>query len=523
MGSTPRALPGAPPRCGATARPLPLYPMTTFASLSLSEPIQRALRDEGYTEPTPIQAQAIPPLLKGLDLLGCARTGTGKTAAFALPLLHRLFTNRRAAPRKSARVLVVVPTRELASQVAKSFTDYGRHLQPTVAVIYGGVGQNPQVRAMSGGVDVLVATPGRLLDLMGQGFVRLDGVEALVLDEADQMLDLGFLPDIRKILNAVPRQRQNLLFSATMPAPIEELANRILRNPTKVFVTPVASTAELVEQCVHFVPKQEKLELLETLLRAPEVERVLVFTRTKRGCDKVAKRLTQRGIPAQAIHGNKSQNNRERSMDGFRRGKLRVLVATDIAARGIDIDDITHVVNFELPNVPETYVHRIGRTARAGASGVAISLCDGEERAYLRDIEKLIRRSVPVVGGAPAGARRSAPPAQAAEEAPRRDSAPRQGHAPRRGPQPGQGRRPGHGQGGGHGGHGQRQERPHRQEDRRGHRHGERPATQERRPEGENRAPARYPARDTRPPARLEVREPATKSDQKLATFGSGV
>jgi len=509
--------------------------MTSFASLSLSEPIQRALRDEGYTEPTPIQAQAIPPLLKGLDLLGCARTGTGKTAAFALPLLHRLFENRRAAPRKSTRVLVVVPTRELASQVAKSFTDYGRHLRPTVAVIYGGVGQNPQVKAMAGGVDVLVATPGRLLDLMGQGFVRLDGVEALVLDEADQMLDLGFLPDIRKILNAVPRQRQNLLFSATMPAPIEELANRILRNPTKVYVTPVASTAELVEQCVHFVPKQEKLELLETLLRAPEVERVLVFTRTKRGCDKVAKRLTQRGIPAQAIHGNKSQNNRERSMDGFRRGKLRVLVATDIAARGIDIDDITHVVNFELPNVPETYVHRIGRTARAGASGVAISLCDGEERAYLRDIERLIRRTVPVVGGAPSGARRSHP-APAAVEAPRHEdrphTAPRQGQGSRQAPRPGQGQRPqgqgdrrgGQGHGGGNqgGGHGQRRRQEHpprRQEGERGPRQG----AQERRPEAENRAPARYPARDTRPPARLEVREPATKSDQKLATFGAGV
>jgi len=500
--------------------------MTSFASLSLSEPIQRALRDEGYTEPTPIQAQAIPPLLKGLDLLGCARTGTGKTAAFALPLLHRLFTHRRDAPRKSARVLVVVPTRELASQVAKSFTDYGRHLRPTVAVIYGGVGQNPQVKAMSGGVDVLVATPGRLLDLMGQGFVRLDGVEALVLDEADQMLDLGFLPDIRKILNAVPRQRQNLLFSATMPAPIEELANRILRNPTKVYVTPVASTAELVEQCVHFVPKQEKLELLEQLLRAPEVERVLVFTRTKRGCDKVAKRLTQRGIPAQAIHGNKSQNNRERSMDGFRRGKLRVLVATDIAARGIDIDDITHVVNFELPNVPETYVHRIGRTARAGASGVAISLCDGEERAYLRDIERLIRRSVPVVGGASAGARRSPPPATAEEASSSRgEGASRQGHGgARRTPQHGQGQRSGHGQQGGHGGRGgqgqpRRQEHARRPEDSRG----QRPAAQERRPENEKRGPARYPARDTRPPARLEVREPAPKSDQKLATFGAGV
>jgi ATP-dependent RNA helicase RhlE len=349
--------------------------------------------------------EAIPSLLEGADLLGCARTGTGKTAAFALPILQRLFATRRNAPRKSTRTLVVVPTRELASQVAQSFTTYGRHLKPSVAVIFGGVGQGPQVRALDRGVDVLVATPGRLLDLMHQGHVRLDGVETLVLDEADQMLDLGFLPDVKRILAAVPKRRQTLLFSATMPRPIEELANRILHDPIKVYVTPVASTTELVEQQVHFVPRDAKGDRLAELLRDPAVRRVLVFTRTKRGCDRVAKRLVRDGIPAHAIHGDKSQGNREKSLAGFRSGKIRVLVATDIAARGIDVDDVTHVVNYELPNVPETYVHRIGRTARAGAAGVAISLCSGEEREYLRDIEKLIKRSIPVVGGRPGSSR----------------------------------------------------------------------------------------------------------------------
>ena len=380
--------------------------------------------------------------------------------------------------------------------------------------------RGPQVRAMSGGVDVLVATPGRLLDLMGQGHVRLDGVEALVLDEADQMLDLGFLPDIKKILNAVPRQRQNLLFSATMPKPIEELANRILHQPTKIFVTPAASTTELVEQRVYHVGKQDKLDLLEEVLRAPEVERVLVFTRTKRGCDKVAKRLTQRGIAAQAIHGNKSQSNREKALEGFRRGKLRVLVATDIAARGIDIDDITHVVNFELPNVPETYVHRIGRTARAGAAGIAISLCDGEERAYLRDIEKLTRRPIQVVGSAPVSERtrqerpaKSAPPPQ---HRPARHGGGQGGQRGQHGQRGGSrgGQHGGRGQsGGGHGGRVGRPHGPHAG-------HGERDSGGERR---QSHAPARYPARDTRPPARLEVREPAPKSEGKLANFGAGV
>jgi ATP-dependent RNA helicase RhlE len=375
---------------------------TSFTSLRLVEPLLQALRDEGYHTPTPIQAEAIPALLAGGDLLGCARTGTGKTAAFALPILQRLFASPRKAPRLSARALVVVPTRELAAQVAQSFTTYGRHLRPSVAVIFGGVGQAPQVRALARGVDVLVATPGRLLDLMEQGHVRLDGVETLVLDEADQMLDLGFLPDVKRILAAVPKRRQTLLFSATMPAPIEQLAQRILHKPAKVYVTPVASTTELVEQRVHFVSRDRKPDTLAQILRDPAVRRVLVFTRTKRGCDRVARRLAQDGVPAQAIHGNKSQTNREKSMGGFRAGKIRVLVATDIAARGIDVDDITHVVNYEIPNVPETYVHRIGRTARAGAAGVAISLCAPEEREYVRDIERLIRRSIAVVGEPPA-------------------------------------------------------------------------------------------------------------------------
>jgi ATP-dependent RNA helicase RhlE len=377
--------------------------MTSFSDLGLVEPLQRAVRDEKYTHPTPIQAQAIPHLLEGRDLLGCARTGTGKTAAFALPILQRLSASHPGAsgraPGRSARALVLVPTRELAAQVGESFQTYGRCLHLSVAVVYGGVNQNPQVRALARGVDILVATPGRLLDLMGQGHIRLDRLEVLVLDESDQMLDLGFIPDVRKILRTVPKQRQTLLFSATMPPAIAALADGILTKPVKVMVTPAASTVDEVDQRVYFVDRSGKPALLAKVLSDPAVQRALVFTRTKRGADRVARGLVQGGIPAEAIHGNKSQGTRERTLLGFRRGRTRVLVATDIAARGIDIDDITHVINFELPNVPESYVHRIGRTARAGASGVAISLCDGEERAFLRDIERLIRREVKVVGG----------------------------------------------------------------------------------------------------------------------------
>jgi ATP-dependent RNA helicase RhlE len=387
--------------------------LASFSELGLVDPLLRALHDEKYVHPTPIQAQAIPPLLAGRDLLGCARTGTGKTAAFVLPILQRLSAksrdaDARGASKGSVRALIVVPTRELAAQVRQSLDAYGRHLRIATAVVYGGVGQGAQVRALSRGVDVLVATPGRLLDLVGQGHARLDRVEILVLDEADQMLDLGFLPDVRRILRAASAPRQTLLFSATMPKAIASLADGILVRPVRVFVTPVASTVEEVEQQVHFVDRSGKAALLADLLADPAVLRALVFTRTKRGADRVAQGLARGGTRAEAIHGNKSQGARERALESFRRGRTRVLVATDIAARGIDVDGITHVVNYELPNVPESYVHRIGRTARAGASGVAISLCDGEERAYLRDIERLIRREVRVVGRRPEARRKPA-------------------------------------------------------------------------------------------------------------------
>jgi len=371
--------------------------MNSFAELGLIAPLQAAVRDAGYITPTPIQSQSIPQLLTGRDLLGCARTGTGKTAAFALPILQRL----AATPARGARpvrALILVPTRELAAQVCESFRRYGSQLQLTTTVIYGGVGQGPQVSALRRGVDILVATPGRLVDLMGQGHLRLDRVEVLVLDEADHMLDLGFIPDVRKVLAAVPRKRQTLFFSATMPPPIAKLASTILSNPAEVTVAPVASTVELTEQSVRFVDTAAKSGVLAEILRDDKVESALVFTRTKRGADRVAKRLAQDGIPAEAIHGNKSQNNRERTLESFRAGRIRVLVATDIAARGIDVEGITHVINFELPNVPESYVHRIGRTGRAGATGVAISLCNAEERPLLRDIEKLIKRELPKVG-----------------------------------------------------------------------------------------------------------------------------
>jgi len=370
----------------------------TFSSLQLIEPLQRAVRDSGYTQPTPIQEQAIPHLLAGRDLLGCAKTGTGKTAAFALPMLQLLAAGGRRAAPNTVRSLILAPTRELAAQVAESFETYGQGLKLSVAVIFGGVSQGKQVAALHRGLDVLVATPGRLVDLMGQKHARLGAVEILVLDEADHMLDLGFIPDVKRIIATLPRKRQTLFFSATMPPPIQKLADGMLTNPIKVFVTPPASTLEEIEQRVHFVDRASKPVLLAELLSAPEVERALVFTRTKHGADKVARRLVQGGITAAAIHGNKAQNNRERTLESFRAGRLHVLVATDIAARGIDVDGITHVVNFELPNVPETYVHRIGRTGRAGAKGIAISLCDREEREFLQDIERLIKRSVPVAG-----------------------------------------------------------------------------------------------------------------------------
>ena len=396
--------------------------MNSFAELGLIAPLQAAVQDAGYITPTPIQAQSIPHLLRGRDLLGCARTGTGKTAAFALPILQRLAATPARGPRP-VRALVLVPTRELAAQVCESFRRYGAQLPLATTVIYGGVGQGPQVTALRRGVDILVATPGRLVDLMGQGHLRLDRVEVLVLDEADHMLDLGFIPDVRKVLAVVPRKRQTLFFSATMPPPIAKLASTILSDPAEVTVAPVASTVELTEQSVRLVDSAGKPAVLAEILSDPKVESALVFTRTKRGADRVAKRLGQDGIPAEAIHGNKSQNNRERTLEAFRAGRIRVLVATDIAARGIDVEGITHVVNYELPNVPESYVHRIGRTGRAGATGIAISLCNSEERPLLRDIEKLIRRELPKTGALRSGTRR--------DEEPARGSAGRGQHAAR--------------------------------------------------------------------------------------------
>ncbi|MGH7152985.1 MAG: DEAD/DEAH box helicase [Acetobacteraceae bacterium] len=369
----------------------------TFSTIGLTAPIQRALVTEGYTTPTPIQVQAIPLVLAGRDLLGIAQTGTGKTAAFALPILDRLAqTNRPRAPR-TCRVLVLSPTRELASQIADSFRAYGANLRVSVTVVFGGVPIGRQERELARGVDVLVATPGRLLDLINRRAVTLNAADVLVLDEADQMLDLGFIHDLKKIAALLPSRRQTLLFSATMPDAIAALARQFLTDPVKVAVTPVASTVERVEQGVMFVPAAGKPATLRAVLRDPAIARALVFTRTKHGADKVVGQLAAGGIEAAAIHGNKSQSQRERALAAFRAGRSRVLVATDIAARGIDVDGVTHVVNYDLPNVPESYVHRIGRTARAGAAGIAISLCNDEERAHLRGIEKLIRAKVPVI------------------------------------------------------------------------------------------------------------------------------
>jgi ATP-dependent RNA helicase RhlE len=413
-----------------------------FSDLHLIEPLQRAVSAEGYTSPTPIQEQAIPHVLAGRDLLGIAQTGTGKTAAFALPILQRLVNQPGGiAPKgqRPIRVLVLSPTRELASQIGESFATYGKHTGVRQTVIFGGVGQDAQVRTLRHGVDVLVAAPGRLLDLMGQGFVHLSHLEVFVLDEADRMLDMGFIHDVRRIIAALPPRRQNLLFSATMPPAVQEIANAILHSPVRVEVTPVATTAEKVEQWLYFVEKADKRKLLVHLLEDPVLgmSRALVFTRTKHGANRVAEHLEKARIHAAAIHGNKSQNARERALEGFKKGTVRVLVATDIAARGIDVEGISHVINFDLPNVPEQYVHRIGRTARAGASGMALSFCEVEERPYLADIERLIRQKVPVVEDHPfkssvpppkAGAPKPPPPPS--ERRPEGDA--RHEHAPGR-------------------------------------------------------------------------------------------
>ena len=370
--------------------------MTTFTELKLSAPLLQALATEGYETPTPIQAQAIPPLLEGRDLLGIAQTGTGKTAAFALPLLQRLTTTDRRAGPRSVRALILTPTRELCIQILDSFRTYGRHLRLSRAAVYGGVSQGPQVHNLARGLDVLVATPGRLLDLMNQGQVRFDSLEAFVLDEADRMLDMGFIVPVKRIVAKLPKERQTLLFSATMPQAVHGLVASLLKEPVRVEVTPVATTAERIAQRVHFVEKANKRALLQHLLTDKAIARALVFARTKHGANKVAEQLDRAGVRTDAIHGNKSQNARQKALEDFRNGKVRVLVATDIAARGIDVDGITHVINFDLPNEPESYVHRIGRTARAGNDGIAISFCDAEERAFLRDIEKTIRQQVAV-------------------------------------------------------------------------------------------------------------------------------
>ncbi|CAA7626163.1 DEAD/DEAH box helicase [Magnetospirillum sp. UT-4] len=370
--------------------------MTLFTELGLIEPLTRALTDEGYTTPTPIQAAAIPTLLEGRDILGIAQTGTGKTAAFALPILNRLATVRQRPLPRSARALILTPTRELAVQIGEGFATYGRHVKFKRAVIFGGVGQGPQVNATAGGTDVLVATPGRLIDLMDQGLLKLDSVEVFVLDEADRMLDMGFIHAVRKIAARLPKERQTLLFSATMPDAVAELAAGMLRHPQRIEVTPVSSTVERIEQRVLFVSRDNKRNLLVDLMKDRKVTRAIVFTRTKHGANRVAEQLEKSGVPADAIHGNKSQNARQKALNAFKAGELKALVATDIAARGIDIDGVTHVINFELPNEPESYVHRIGRTARAGADGIALSFCEAEEVAYLRQIEKTIRQTVPV-------------------------------------------------------------------------------------------------------------------------------
>jgi len=459
--------------------------LTSFHDFGLAEPIARALADENYITPTPIQSQTIPLVLEGRDVVGIAQTGTGKTAAFALPILNHLNAKRFRPERKSCRVLVLSPTRELSGQIADSFSTYGKNIRPLdVALAIGGVPIKRHIRAVQNGVEVLVATPGRLLDLAQQRAVRLDKIEVLVLDEADRMLDMGFIRDIRKIVAMLPKDRQTLFFSATMPQEIEKLAGEMLRDPSRVAVTPQATTAERVNQRVIHTDKAGKQALLAEVLNAEPVDRAIVFTRTKHGADKVVRGLAKSGIDAHAIHGNKSQNNRERTLAAFRDGSVRVLVATDIAARGIDVDGVSHVINYDLPNVPESYVHRIGRTARAGAEGAAISFCDREEAAFLRDIERIIRMKIPATDRRPAGGQRPAAAPQQAGERPASQGEPAHGHRNGGGNghrahghgRNGEGRR-GHGQSHGHGngdGHRGGQQRRNDRHDRDGRPNGER-------------------------------------------------
>ncbi len=372
-----------------------------FQSLEIIEPILQSLHEEGYSTPTPIQAKSIPIVLEGNDLLGCAQTGTGKTAAFAIPILQLLSAGQSFERRKKIRSLILTPTRELAIQIGESFKNYGRHTKLSYTVIFGGVNQFAQTQALQRGIDILVATPGRLLDLMNQGFISLKDIEIFVLDEADCMLDMGFIHDVKKILTALPRKRQSLFFSATMPPEIVKLADTILRNPKKVEITPGQPTVDIIEQFIYFVDKGNKSALLMEVLSDQNIKSALVFTRTKHGADKVVKDLLRHNIKAEAIHGNKAQNARQRALANFKDQTTRVLVATDIAARGIDVDEMEFVINYELPNISETYVHRIGRTGRAGAKGTAFSFCDAEEKAYLKDIEKLIRKKIPVINNHP--------------------------------------------------------------------------------------------------------------------------
>ena len=369
---------------------------SSFDQLDLIAPILRAVRGMGYKQPTPVQQAAIPPLLEGRDLLGCSQTGTGKTAAFALPILQRLHNSGQRATPGSTRSLVLTPTRELAMQIADSFRNYGRYMQMKMTVVVGGVSARPQIQACSRGLDILVATPGRLLDLVSQRRVRLDKLEVIVLDEADRMLDMGFLPDVKRLIAMIPQKRQSLFFSATMPPAIARLADGILTDPAKVQITPAATPVQRIDQRVLFVSQAGKRPLLEELLKDSEVERALVFTRTKHGANRVVQQLVKSRVRAEAIHGNKSQSARLKALADFRNGRIKVLVATDIASRGIDVEGITHVINYDLPNEPESYVHRIGRTARAGAEGVAISFCNTQEKSFLRSIQRLIKQAVPV-------------------------------------------------------------------------------------------------------------------------------
>jgi ATP-dependent RNA helicase RhlE len=374
-----------------------LYIMT-FQDLQLIEPILKAIKSEGYTIPTPVQAKAIPLALAKKDIICCAQTGTGKTAAFAIPIIQLMEENKTTVRgKRPIRSLILTPTRELAIQIGESFAAYGKNTPLKYKVIYGGVSQHGQVNSLQSGIDVLIATPGRLLDLINQKFVNLSYVEFFVLDEADRMLDMGFVQDVKKVITRLPYKKQSLFFSATMPGAIVQLADSILVNPARVEITPVSSTVDLIQQVVYFVDKKNKNALLKDVLKGSTIDRALVFTRTKHGADRVARDLTKAGINSQAIHGNKSQNARQTALSNFKSSLTRVLVATDIAARGIDIDDLSHVINFELPNIPESYVHRIGRTGRAGANGMAIAFCDAEEKAYLKDIQKLIGKNVPVV------------------------------------------------------------------------------------------------------------------------------